>query len=380
MNKKVGLLLTRSVLFPSMAFDLLGGMRAGMEDGGITDAEIKTESIGLGADDKMIYTACEQLLINGATVVAGYLNPASAEKLEPLFASANAILIALDAGYHVPTSLTKLPHVFYVSLQGMLCIRAAVAKAIASGKNSFAYTSSFYDSGYRSTFAAHKGIADGAGSVTYNLFTPLKRAELTLQPLTEHLDEVTPDAIFAAFCGDMLEDYFAAAAAGDVFKGRAVYGSSFVGEEQWLAKSTYPGADVQVCVPWSTALVTPANKHFMSVLTRKNTNINIYSLLGWEAGQVAAKALSSADALHDLEGYSFSSPRGEVTLDAATHQCHAPVYDAVVKLNEATGKCLLEVQGESAYTAAQREKLETDINNMSGPMTSWVNAYGCLDS
>jgi branched-chain amino acid transport system substrate-binding protein len=356
MSRKVGLLLPKSVLYPSMAFDMMGGLRSALEDGGITDAEINTGSIGLGADDKLIYAACEKMLFDGTGIVAGYVNPLSAEKLEPLFASANAVFIGLDAGYHFPSSTQKFPHLYYLSLQGALCIRTAIAKALAEGRKNIAYTSSFYDAGYRSAFAAHKAIEQGGGAVTFNLVTPLKRADITLAPLTAHLQEATPDAIFASFCGDMLQDYFTAAAAGQVFNGHAVYGSAFVGEEQWLAKSPYPGTDVQVCVPWASAL------------------------LGWEAGQVAAKALSLDDAATGLEGFIFSGPRGLVKLDATTHQCHAPVYDATVRKDEATGNCLLAVGGESPYTDEERVALERDINNVTGPMTSWYNAYGCLES
>jgi branched-chain amino acid transport system substrate-binding protein len=319
-------------------------------------------------------------LFDGAAVVAGYVNPLSAEKLEPLFAGANAVFLSLDAGYHFPKAIRKDAHVFYLSLQGVLCMRAAVANAIAAGHKDMAYTCSFYDAGYRSSFAVHSAVNHGGARITYNLVTPLKRADLKIEPLADHLATAPDDAVFTAFCGDMLQDFYAAAAAGHVLEGRAVYGSPFAGDEQWLPKTKYPGADVHVCVPWGTGLAGEANAHFMQVLKERKTNANIFSLLGWEAGLVAAYALGLADASAGLEGYAFDSPRGRVMLDADTHQCYAPVYDGVVVRGEATGNCRLVMGGLNAYAGEDHAVLQQDINALTGPMTSWQNTYGCLDS
>jgi branched-chain amino acid transport system substrate-binding protein len=383
MKEKIGLLLPRSVIYPSIGFDLLAGLKCGLEDAGINNFEIKTESIGLGTDDKVIYGSCEKLLFDGVNIVAGYVNPTTAEKLEPLFAGANAVFIALDAGYHFPSSTRKLPHIFYLSLQGALCARTAIKIAMEDGMKNLAFAGSFYDSGYRSSFAFHRGVEEGGGQVTYNLITPLKRSELSLGPLEAHFKETKVDAVFASFCGDMLQDLFTAASAGNVFKNHAVYGSSFAGEEHWLAQSPYPGIDIKVCVPWAAALDNEQNVHFTGQLKKDNKKANIFSLLGWETAKVAAEFLSATDtgeAIASLEGFSFDSPRGVVVLDAATHQCHAPVYEAWIEQNDETGNCVLVLEKESTHTVEQRQRLENDINTISGTMSSWFNAYPCLDS
>ncbi len=382
MSKTAGLLLPRSVVFSSIGFDIAGGFRGGLQEAGIGDVTLKTESIGLGADDKQIYAACEKLVMEGVTIVAGYVNPTTAEKLEPLFAGGNAVFISLDAGYHFPTSMKKLLHVFYVSLQGALCIRTLTKTATDKGTKKIAFTCSFYDSGYRGPMAFNWGLDEGGGSITYNLITPLKRADLTLAPLATHLNSNDVDGVFAGFCGDMLQDFFKEAAAGNVLANHTVLGSSFVGEEQWLAQSPYPGVDVQVCVPWARSLDNEANVRFTNALKKINKTPNVFSLLGWEAGIVAAKGFEAGDttnAITALEGFRFESPRGQVTLDATTHQSNAPVYEAIVQRGE-DGMCVLHVTGVSPITDEQRVKLEEEINGATGTMTSWFNAYGCLDS
>lgn len=383
MSKHAGLLLPRSVIYPTMNFDMMNGLKYGLADKGMNDVVIKTENIGLAADDKLIYAACEKLLFDGCAVVAGYMNAASAEKLQPLFAAANALLIALDAGYLYPSSMNQLPNVFYVSLQGALCCRLAAKTAQVDGHKKFAFTGSFYDAGYRGIHAFHRGVEEGDGAITFNHITPLKRADFTIEPLVKHLAEPKADAVLAAFCGDMMQDFFAGAANEHVFEHHPVYASPFMGEEQWLAQSMYPGVDMKTCVTWASTLDNEANKHFITTMTGNKQRANIFSVIGWEASLLMAAIISSgdtADSIHVLEGMQYNGPRGAVTIDAATHQCYAPVYEAWIQKNEATGNCILAPIRESPYTEQQRKQLEHDINNFTGTTTSWHNAYACLDS
>jgi branched-chain amino acid transport system substrate-binding protein len=383
MSNKVGLLLPRSVIYPSMGFDMLGAVKCALAEAGISDIEIKTENIGIAGDDKLNYSACEKLLFDGCSIVAGYVNPLTAEKLQVMCSGANAIFLHLDAGYHYPSAIQQQHNLFTISLQGVLGCRLAAVTAVAEGGKAFAFTGSFYDAGYRSTHGFHRGLEDAGGSITFNHITKLKRADFTLAPLAEHLRANPGDGLLAAFCGDMMQDLFAAMAADSVFANHSVSGSPFMGDEVWLGQSVYPGMNIKVCVPWTSRLQHDGNKHFMKVMADKKVKTNLFSVLGWEAGQVMAVALAAGDtdvAVAKLEGLQYTSPRGTITIDAATHQAYAPMYEAWVKRNDVTEYCVLEPVSESPYTEQQRKKLEEDINNFSGPSTSWQNAYACLDS
>lgn len=377
---KVGILLPRSVIYPYINFDLVNGLKAGLAYMGGEPTEVKTENVALGADDKLIYGQCEKLIFEGCSVIAGYVSPGSAEKLEPLLSRAGVIFLCLDAGYHFPATLEKQAHVFYVSLQGALCCQVIARKAAEDGILKMAYTCSYYETGYRSTFALHNSLEAAGGQITYNHIGKLKRSEYTLDPLVEHLSIPGTDGVLASYCGDMMEDFFTTAAVTDAFKDHPLYGSSFMGEEEWLAKSPYPGVDVAVCVPWATALDNTENAAFKTALQDR---ANVFSLLGWEAGLLASQAATVREPggrIKMLEGFSFDSPRGHITISATTHWCHAPVYDARVVKDEATGECRLDAVAPSSYTEEQRTKLDHIISSDPGPFTSWFNAYACLDS
>jgi branched-chain amino acid transport system substrate-binding protein len=380
MNHKVGILLPKSVIYPSINFDLVNGLKAGLASKGDNITEVKTENIALGADDKLIYAQCEKLVFEGCSVIAGYINPASAEKLEQLMAQANAVFLCLDAGYHFPSDFTKREHIFYLSLQGALCCSVLATIAAGEGVLNAAYTGSYYESGYRSVFAFHTSLEDSGGAINYNHIGQLKRSEFTLDPLTEHLAKPGTDGVLASYCGDMMEDFFRVAAAQSAFKDHPVYGSSFMGEEEWLAKVPYPGVDVRVCVPWALELDSKENKEFKTALGKRAT---VFSLLGWEAGIVAATAIKATDAgeaTKNLEGLTISSPRGQLMLAADTHHTHAPVYEAWVERDEATGNCKLVPGEASPNTENERIKLDQRIIATVGPYTSWLNTYACLDS
>jgi len=381
MTNKVGLLIPRSALYPSINFDLVGGLRNGLLQAGIDNIEIKTENIGLGDDEKLIYANCERMLFDGVSIIAGYVNPITAEKLQLLFANAGAIFIALDAGYHFPLVYDTLPNVFTVSLQGALCCRAVVKIAAQEGKKKFAYISSFYEAGYRGAFAFARSLEDEKGAITFNHITPLKRSDFTLEPLAWHLQEPTADGVLACFCGDMLQDFCTEAAKKNMFEAHPVYGSSFMGDEQWLTKSIYPGSDIKVCVPWASKLNNEANHTFINKMTTQKANV--FSLLGWEAAHLIAAAIKADninDAITLLEHYTFEGPRGSMAMDATHHELLSPIYEAAVKKDETTGNCLLQPMGEVSFVAEQRIKVWDDIRVFNGEGTSWFNTYGCIGS
>lgn len=381
---KIGFLLPRSVLYPSIAFDMLDGLKAGLKTQGISDAQIVSANIGLGAKNDEIYNRCEQLLIDGADIILAYINPLSAEFIHPLFQNSGSLLLVLDSGYHFPSDLNKLSHAIYLSLQGNLCCRSIARAAVEEGHTRFAYTCSFYDAGYRSGFSFVNSLADRGGSIVYNHVTPLKKADFSLAPLSDFLKSRQADAVIASFCGDMTEDFLREGLKLDIFRSHPVFGSPFMGEETWLGKIPYPGNDWVCAVPWSTGLDNPENRHFVDTMEQiRPGKANVFSLLAWEAsllvGMAEKSGLPPEKALGVLEGAVLQTPRGSVYVHADTHIAEAPVYHATVIAGEA-GHCRHGAVHEAAHTAEEREKLYGEIATLNAPANAWLNAYACLDS
>lgn len=383
MNNAIGLLIPKSVMYPSMNFDMMAGLKNGLASAGVSDHVIKVESIGVGADNKQIYAACEKLLFDGCKVIIGYLNPASVDMVETLFANADAILLVIDSGYHYPDNLNKKSNVFHISLQGTLCSRVVAKTAINDGNRFFAFTGSFLDAGYRTLHAFSCAVEDDNCGFTFNHITKLKREEFTIAPLNEHLQTADVHAVFTSFSGDMMQDLFANAASQNIFEHHAVYGSMFMGDEQWLAQCSYPGVTIKLCTTWATSLDNSENKKFIDTLSGLKQKTNLFSMICWEVALLLPTIFASdstSSAIRSLEGMKYSGPRGEVIIDEASHYAFAPVYNALIMKNEHDGKCILEITGASTFTEEQRAKHKNDILNFSGHASSWHNAYACLES
>ena len=382
---KIGLLLPRSVLYPAIGFDMLDGIRNGLKAKGVSDFQIVTANIGLAAQNEEIYKSSEQLLMDGAEVVVAYINPISAEFIHPLFENSGKLLLVLDSGYHLPSSLQKLSHAFYISLQGALCCRITSRMAMEAGYTDFAFVASFYDAGYRSGYTFSTSLTDRGGSILFNHITALKRSEFTLTPLTNFLNQNTKSGVLASFCGDMAEDFLREAAQLNILGSRQVFGSPFMAEEIWLGKIPYPGHDWVCAVPWATILDNAENKIFVADMESiRAGKANVFSLLTWEAAifiaEVLKTGLPTEKALAEMEGKILQSPRGNVYVSADKHVVEAPTYKAVVAKKEVTGNCRVGEITEVPYTEEERVLFYNDIQSLTTNVNVWLNAYACLDS
>ncbi|MBL0912579.1 MAG: hypothetical protein IBJ09_09415 [Bacteroidia bacterium] len=375
---RIALLLPRSMLYPSLSFDMMDGLRSGLKKTGMdTRCEVVSASIGLAAKNEEIYARCEQVLLDGADVVVAYMNPLSAEYVHALFQSAGKRLVVLDSGYHFPAFQGKLSHAWFLSLQGNLCCRAIMQKAAADGYRNFALSCSFYDAGYRPSYSYTTAAEDKGGTVGLSHITPLRRAEFSLDRLAEYLGDNKDAAMLASFCGDMAEDFFRESSRLELSTTYDTYGAAFTAEEEWLAKIPYPGKDWDAAVPWARSIATPANEEFVSTLEGIRENkANIFSLLGWEAALFIAATETGSP-----EGIVLDSPRGRVQINPETQFSEAPVYFARVTKNEGTGNCRLTDVRDAGDLQEERRLLQRDIDYIqTTTANSWLNAYACLDS
>lgn len=380
MTASLGLLVPRSGLYPTIAFDLQAGLQAGLAE---RSASISTtvENIGFGEKENEIYAQCEKLLLQGVKIIAAYINAPVATHLQPLFEASGALLVVLDSGYHFPVHEGRLANVIFLSLQGSLCCRMAAATAARDTDGALAFIASYYDAGYRAPYAMTQATAEAGKNIAFHHITALKRVEFDLTPLQSWVQATSEPVVLAAFCGDMSADFLLHISR---FSKRpaALYAGPYMAEETWLSRSAYPGLDFKACVPWDRTLSLPANERFsVQLKTRKPT---IFSLLGYEAGLLAAAALESSlegqEAILALAEQPLESPRGALRIDAATFQTIAPVYEVTVGQDAASGHC--RISGpvrERSDASAQWTALQSDMASLRGNATSnWLNAYPCI--
>ncbi len=382
--KQIGILLPRSGVFPTMTFDLVDGFKSALNESGANNYELKTAGIGHGGNNKEIYTAVEQLILNGASIIVGYINPSTVTTLEPLMKASNTLMISLDAGYHLPPSGQTPQNTFTVSLHGTLAARITPLIAAKRGAKKFAFTCSFYDAGYRIPFGLFNGSDENNCQIVFNHTTKLKSSEFTIEPLTSFITNNKDTAIFSATCADMTKDLFEAAAVSSAFIDVPWFASSFTAEETWLSRMTFPNATISVIVPWGRQLNNPENDIFATKMTEKGRTPNLFSLLGWEAGLIVAEAVKHANLsaqITAIKTSSFSTPRGTLHFDPNTLEAITPLYQGTIVRNEDNGTCRLAIEEEIPENIVKMNynKLRTESALLENGNTSWFNCYGCLD-
>lgn len=375
----ISVLVPRSVLYPTIAFDIVDGLRVGYQFEGASAPQFDIQNIGIAAKEQEIYTRCEQALMNGAEIVVAYINPHMVECVHPLFEANDKYLLVLDSGMHYPSD-KHFSHAFFISLQGIICCEETARLATKSGFTNHSFTCSFYDAGYRAPIAYSKVIESENGTINFNHITALKRGDFTLEPLKTHIEQNPENSILAAFCGDMAEDFYVQGAKLNLFKNYSVFGSSYMIEEVWLDKIPFPGGKTIACTTWARALNNEENDRFKATLTKQG-KANVFSVISCEAGILLAKATTGNQSISEIwSDISFKSPRGTVRMNKRTHYLEAPIYicETVETKNGMSGVTVIK-EIENLDLAFRKFEEETaEFAQLTS--NSWFNAYPCLES
>jgi branched-chain amino acid transport system substrate-binding protein len=374
MATKIGLLLPRSTDYPAMGFDMLDGIRAGLSKLGITDAQIVTDNIGFGEDTAGTYAKAERLLLQeDVQLLVVYSNVSNAACLYPLAASAQRPFLFLDAGMQLPAGAIN-EYCYHISLQGIHCCHFS-GKQVAQGGKKVLIATSFYDGGYRGPWSYHTSIASSGGAVCGNYVSGYKVAGFTIAPYLEMLETAGADGVAACFSSYLAELFMQSlATAGEKAVTLPFYCSSYMAEEQLLAKCDFPGGVFHAIVPWASSIDNAAQTVFKAaVLQQRNKQANIFHLMGWEAAILAKQALQEGAAA--LTGWTYNSPRGQVHIHTATHHTYAPLYTANI-IQDLNGKCALQLTGHIVLN--DQDHTYYQLHQAEETASGWRNNYLCI--
>ncbi len=376
MSVRIGVLLPRSTDYPSIGFDILDGLRSYFKQAGQENVQFVFENIGFGDNQALNYSKAEKFILeDDVKLIIAYSNPRNAEPLYSLAAATQKPFLFLDAGIQHPESLGH-PYAFHISLQGMQASYFAGRKSANEGGKVLKATS-FYEGGYRSPWAAVKGIEANGGSVVGNYVSSHRIADFTIDTYLQLLESAKPETVVASFSTYLAELFMAGLKqAGPQATALPFYCSSFMAEEQLLQKMDFPGGTFHAVIPWSSAIENTAQNLFVEMIKKeKNKTANVFHLLGWEAGIVSEyvikKDVIPANALKD---WSYESPRGKQTFHPETHYTFGPLYNASIVEGE-NGKCTLQLHEEISADSKLHTELLKDFPESS---SDWKNNYLCI--
>lgn len=374
MALKIGALLPRSTDYPRMGFDMLDALKCSLNAKGHNDTQFVTENIGYGEDHKLSYAKAEKLLMEEAVdLLVVYSSRINAEALYPIANVAGQPILFLDAGMQFPQE--KTPELCYhITLQGLHACRHSGNMAGKGGRKGL-IASSFYEGGYNGPYCSVRGLEESGGAVCANFVSGYKISEFNIDKYMELLPTAGAECIvanFSTYLCDLFMKALKAAAPGSV--SLPFYCGPFMGEEQMLEQVPYPGGDFHVVMPWARGIDNPAQRSFSEMIQKdKNKQANIFHLLGWEAGTVAAQI--TGNGIGSLKGWSYDSPRGKVTFHPDTQHTYAPLYEAMIAGNE-EGNCKIAIKGSMDIAADDHAKVLAD--KPEGMVSGWKNNYLCI--
>ena len=374
MVTRIGLLLPRSTDYPAMGYDMLDGLRCRLAGDSGREYRFFTENIGFGDDKALNYAKAEKLaLTDNVDLIIAYCHSANAELLYQLAGALNKPLLILDAGMQLPQAAPS-PYCYHITVQGLHACRLAGNMA-GTGNRNVVMATSFYDGGYRGSWSCDRGIAETGGAVCAHYVSDYMPAEFTIDQYLGVLQHTAAASVAACFSGYLAELFFKALLENSKEATRLpFYCSPFMAEEQMLNKCDFPGGEFYTVVPWSSSLASPEQSAFTNCIqSATGKAVNIFHLLGWEAGIVTLALLENG--IGSLKNFSWTGPRGQTTIHPETHYTYAPLYKGRIT-GDNNGKCALHITETIPPDADMHLIVMND--QPASFMSGWKNNYLCI--
>lgn len=381
-----GILMPRSTLYPSLGLDMLNGIKQCLKQLEIFDKiKLLTDNIGFGIDEADIYAKAEKMLLQeDVDLVILFADSRIADMLQPLFTASNKLLLVVNFGANLPESWQAAPTTITHSLNFCLHTHLTGKLAAAETNKQAANVISYYDGGYRQCYTMLTGHQANGGVPRFNHITHLKMQQFTLEPLSVFLEENTDvQTLLCLFAGNQAEKFYSEISGLQKRLNLNLYVSPMMFDEglKVSAAEDFSIQHVKGYAPWHPSLKSKANALFTKVLTDSvNTQINYFSLLGWETGLIldqvwrefAAGNKNAADQVKQLTQLILNSPRGQIKIDPLSHNTYGPAWLLSVNNN-------MEVKVEAAIENIDIAWADLKAVELPpGESSSWRNTYLCI--
>jgi len=175
MELKIGILLPRSDMFPTLAMDFLNGLKLAFKIpwGDLLIPKLLIESVGNATDKSLLQIAEKMILQENVDLTISFCGIFNLKKLAGIFNAYKKPLIHVDLGGNVLKDEYTNPYVIHHTLNlWQSAYFSGVYAANTFGKNA-ALALSFYDGGYHLAESFVRGFTENGGNVVYNYVSPM---------------------------------------------------------------------------------------------------------------------------------------------------------------------------------------------------------------
>ncbi len=377
MEIKIGILLPKSDMFPSLAIDILNGLKLCLnkEDEFQFVPKYLIESIGNATDFGILERVERMLLAEETDVIICFCSDFLLDSLITIANSYRKPLIHITLGARVLKSTHISPYVLHLSLN--VCATNYLAGQYAAthfGKKG-ALLSSFYDGGYQLSESFFQGFTDHGGEIVFNYVSPLDYKTESFDAMIEGLEAAKPETIFLVFSYKEGNKVFSKLRESGLDAIPSMVIPLMVDESQEIANDTIQ--NVYSVASWAfneeLEILKQFNSDFKNTYEKRPT---IFGLLGYEAGTVLMHCLQEAKTIPAQLGAYFKNKtlrtlRGELYF--TNYHESIPQYFRLRKLEISEGhyQNISEAVLDSTLSEMMYDKMEPL------PYTGWKNPYIC---
>lgn len=312
---RIGLLLPKSGLDPSLADSFLAGLKYGMHTYG-PDRPVDLSVHGVGSTPSSAYEIARTLLAGGVTLVQWLSDSPLSEEMHRLFEDNQTVLLMSGAGANAIRQMDASPAVFHHTLgywQAAWSLGSWTAKNL--GKRGWAFAS-LYDSGYDMPYAFQLGFEAAGGRLVGSTVTHLPGSELSC--VVDQLKSASIDFAAAFYSAEAGLEFL------DTWSQAALHFPLVVGSGL-RAPGVYRAAVMSGTIQGSLG-------NLFASMGTEMTIAEEFALLGFEAAGLVEQALSAFEAgeavslAQAFENASVHSPRGLIRMQTQTHLASGPSF------------------------------------------------------
>ena len=376
---KVGVLLPKSNMYPTLGRNYINGIKLGLTQSGEDSVELEIRSIGLCTDGARVAQDFEnQILMDDYCAAVGFIGQIAMTEISSV-ADANRIpLLVSNLGANpLAYECERSNYVFYNSMNARESAYLAAGYLASKGVKTIALAISFYDAGYHIHSGLIQGLNNHGIEVISNYVQPAEIQEDTESQLEELLINCGADAVVGIFSGLAARTFAELAAKVNLTKRVDFYTTQYAVHSSFLKQYKNELTGVKNFGSWSVFDET-AKKFNHDFHKNYDEHADEFALLGYETGLFLAEAIKACGTekvtakllAQKLREIRVLGPRGERAFsdDEQKTQSKHFLREVVERDGEVTNEILEELKG-SKYPKDFYQVLEDVV------LPGWKNPY-----
>jgi len=323
MELKIGILIPRSDMFPTLGLDLMNGLKLAFENSGREgmNPNFIVEGIGNAAGPSLLKVAEKMILQDGVAMVLGFCGSHQLAELVTIFNNYKKPLIHIDLGGSVLREDEISPYVVHQTLGLWQAAYETGRYAAKTFGKKVSVIASIYDGGYHISECFAQGLNSENGEVASYYVGPMDYKSEDFSKMVREIEATQPDFIFALFSFKEGTKIFKALANSSL-NGKIPILATPVMTDETFNNEELTIQNVQSIASWSFEDEDVAMQSFISQFeTEYGDKPNIIGLLGYETGLAIDNSFTSEGNIAQkigavLQKKTIGTPRGTLRYNA----------------------------------------------------------------